>query len=237
MNTGTAITRPDQTRPNRLTLHDDPLPGQAMTRLFFITRVLKPMVFLACLAPLALLLGRGTLDDLGANPVETITHETGLWALRLLLVTLAVTPLRRITGWNELIRLRRMLGLFAFFYACLHLLTYLWLDQDFVLADILEDIVKRPYITVGFSAFLLLVPLAVTSTNAMLRRLGGRRWQRLHQLVYLCAMGGVLHYLWLVKADTRDPLVYLLTLTALLALRLPGIQRRLARRPMQAARG
>lgn len=187
-------------------------------------RALKAGVFLLCLVPLALLVARALGDDLGANPIETITHHTGRWGLRLLLVTLAVTPLRQLTGWGGVMRLRRMLGLFAFFYLSLHFVTYAWLDQGLVWADVVEDVAKRPYVTVGFTAFLLLVPLAATSTDGMIRRLGGRRWKRLHRLVYVSAVGGCLHYLWLVKADSRDPLVYLAILTVLLALRLPAVR-------------
>jgi sulfoxide reductase heme-binding subunit YedZ len=187
-----------------------------------ILGVARPLLFAACLAPLAALVWAGFRGDLGANPVETITHETGQWALRLLLATLAVTPLRRLTGWNPLLRVRRMLGLFAFFYAVLHLATYLWLDQFFDWGAVLADVLDRPYITIGFAAFLLLVPLAATSTDAMVRRLGGRRWQRLHRLVYPAAGLAVLHFLWLVKADLREPLIYAGLLALLLAARLPG---------------
>ncbi|HHH36080.1 MAG TPA: protein-methionine-sulfoxide reductase heme-binding subunit MsrQ [Gammaproteobacteria bacterium] len=182
---------------------------------------LKPLVFLLCLLPFAMLLYDGFAHQLGANPVEKITHRTGDWTLRLLLLTLAVTPLRRITGWNPLIRIRRMLGLYTFFYACLHFLTYLVFDQFFDWQEIYKDILKRPYITVGFTAFVLLVPLAVTSTNAMIRRLG-KRWRQLHQLVYVVATLGVLHYLWLVKKDLREPLVYAVIWLILLLMRRPG---------------
>jgi sulfoxide reductase heme-binding subunit YedZ len=181
-------------------------------------RYLKPAVFVACLLPLALILWDAFNDGLGANPIEAITHRTGDWTLRLLLVTLAVTPARRLLGWGWLMRVRRMLGLYAFFYACLHFLTYLVLDQFFDWGEIAKDIIKRPYITVGFSAFILLIPLAVTSTNAMMRRLG-KRWVQLHKLVYVIAVGGVLHYLWLVKADTLHPLTYAAILVLLLAAR------------------
>ncbi len=192
-----------------------------MTRLALVTRLLKPALFLLALLPLALLLVQGATGGLGANPVETVTRTTGDWALRLLLATLAVTPLRRLTGWGELIRLRRMLGLFSFFYASLHLATYVILDLGFNLAWVAEDVVKRPYITIGFGVFLLLLPLALTSNQWSIRRLG-RRWKRLHRLVYPAAAGAVLHYLWLVKADPRTPLIYLGVLLLLLALRLPG---------------
>lgn len=189
----------------------------------------KPILFLACLAPFAVLTGNAVTDGLGANPIEEITHFTGQWTLYLLLVTLAITPLRRLTGRN-LVRYRRMLGLFSFFYACLHFLTYLVLDQFFDWTEIVRDVLKRPYITVGFSAFSLLIPLAATSTDAMVRRLG-RRWKTLHQLVYIAATLGILHYLWLVKADTRDPLIFGAILVTLLLLRvIPGAARRRPRR-------
>lgn len=183
-------------------------------------RVIKPALFVIALVPLGFLVWGAFNGGLGVNPVETITFTTGDWALRLLLVTLAITPIRRLTRWSAAIRLRRMLGLFAFFYACLHFTTYLVLDQFFSLPDILDDIIERPYITVGFTSFVLLIPLAATSTNAMLRRLGGKRWQRLHRLVYVTAGGGVLHFLWLVKADLREPLIYLGVLAILMLLRL-----------------
>ena len=181
--------------------------------------MLKPVIFIACALPLVFLVVDAFTGELGANPVETITHATGDWTLRLLLITLSMTPLRGIAGWSWPLRLRRMLGLYSFFYALLHLLTYLWLDQFFDVQAILHDIVKRPFITVGMAAFLMLIPLAMTSTNAMMRRLG-RHWKRLHRLVYLVAIGGVLHYLWLVKADVRDPLIYGALLALLLGFRL-----------------
>lgn len=181
---------------------------------------LKPALFLACLAPLALLAWRAVAGGLGANPVEAITHATGWWALALLLLTLAVTPLRRVLGRPQLLRWRRMLGLFAFTYAGLHLLTYLWLDQFFDATAIAKDVLKRPFVTAGFAAFVLLVPLAATSTRAMVRRLGARRWQRLHRLVYPAAALGVLHFLWLVKKDLREPLLFAAVLGLLLAARL-----------------
>ena len=181
-------------------------------------RYLKPTLFLACLLPLALLLWDGFHDALGANPIETITHRMGDWTLRFLLLTLTITPARRLLGWTWALRLRRMLGLFAFFYACLHFLTYLVLDQFFDWSEIVKDIAKRPYITIGFSAFVLLIPLAVTSTKAMMRRLG-RRWGRLHRLIYLVAIFAVVHYLWLVKADYLPPAIYASVLAILLGLR------------------
>jgi len=186
-----------------------------------LVRLAKPLVFALCLVPLALLVQGGLTDGLGANPTEAITHTTGDWTLRLLLVTLAMTPLKRLVGRPWPIRFRRMLGLFAFFYACLHLITYAWIDQGLDWQGIVEDVVKRPYITVGFAAFVLLVPLALTSTRAMMRRLG-RSWQRLHRAVYGIAVLGVLHYLWLVKADTSDPLIYGGMLAVLLLARVPA---------------
>jgi sulfoxide reductase heme-binding subunit YedZ len=187
----------------------------------------KPILFIAALIPLAFLVYRALNDDLGANPIETINRYTGDWVLRFLLITLAVTPLRRLTGWNGLLRYRRMLGLFAFFYACVHFLSWAWLDQYFVLADIVQDVAKRPYITVGFASFLMLIPLALTSTNAMIRRLGAKRWQQLHRLVYLIGIGGVVHFLWLVKSDIREPLVYGAVLALLLGFRLWDRRRRM----------
>ena len=179
---------------------------------------LKPLVFIACLIPFALLL-KGVIEgDLGANPVERVTDVTGQWGLRLLLLTLAVTPLRRLTGWTWLQRFRRMLGLFVFFYITLHFLTWVWLDQDLAWGNIVADIAKRPYVTVGFSAWLLLLPLAATSTRALMRRLG-RRWQRLHRAIYLIGVLGVLHFIWLVKADLLEPLIYASLLGLLLAVR------------------
>lgn len=180
----------------------------------------KVGLFLACVAPLAGLIASGLSSGLGPNPVEVLTHTTGDWGLRLLLLTLAVTPLRRLSGWAWLLRFRRMLGLFAFFYLGLHLTTYLWLDQFFDWAAIVDDIAKRPYITAGFAAFLLLVPLALTSTRGMVRRLG-RRWQTLHRLIYPAAVLGVLHFLWLTKADLREPLIFAGLLALLLVLRVP----------------
>lgn len=179
----------------------------------------KALVFLACLAPLGLLLWQGWRQELGANPIERITHATGDWTLRFLLLTLAVTPARRLLKAPGLIRYRRMLGLFAFFYGMLHLATYLWLDKFFDLAEILKDVGKRRFLTAGMLAFALLIPLAVTSTAGWIRRLGGRNWQRLHRLVYLSAALGVIHYWWLVKSDIRAPAAYGAALAALLLLR------------------
>jgi sulfoxide reductase heme-binding subunit YedZ len=192
-------------------------------------RALRAALFVAALLPAAGLAWGAATDSLGANPIDKITDETGTWTLRFLLVTLAITPLRRLSGWNDVIRFRRMAGLFAFFYGGLHLATYGVLDQFFAIDAIAADIAKRPYITVGFTGFVLMVPLAVTSTAGWIRRLGGRRWQRLHRLVYVSAAAGVVHYLWLVKADTTRPLRYAAVLGVLLAARLVWLRR--GRRP------
>ncbi len=187
---------------------------------------IKAAVFAACLIPLALLTWRGFTGGLGANPIEYITHSTGWWTLTFLLITLLVTPLRRLTGLNWLLRLRRMLGLFAFFHVCLHFTTYIWLDQFFDWMSIVKDVAKRPFITVGFSAFVLLIPLAATSTNGMVKRLGARRWQLLHRLVYAIAILGVVHYWWLVKKDITEPVIFALLLAVLLGARLVWRARR-----------
>lgn len=184
-------------------------------------RLIKVAAFIGCLIPLGLLGFDAYTDNLGANPIEVITRSTGSWTLIFLLITLSVTPLRRISGRQWLIKLRRMFGLFVFFYALLHFTTYIWLDQFFDFAGMIKDIAKRPFITVGFSSFMLLIPLALTSSGAMIRRLG-RRWQQLHRLVYLTAIGGVVHFLWLVKADIRQPSIYGAILTLLLGYRLLG---------------
>lgn len=184
-----------------------------------ISRLGKPLVFIASLLPLVWLCWLIRQGQLGANPVETLSHHSGDWSLRFLLLTLAVTPLRRLTGWNRLQQFRRMLGLFTFFYVCLHFGVYLIFDQFFDLRAIIDDVAQRPYITVGFAGWLLLIPLAVTSTHTMIKRLG-RNWQRLHRLVYVIGALGVLHYLWLVKADLTEPLVYAGVLAVLLGYRL-----------------
>jgi methionine sulfoxide reductase heme-binding subunit len=201
-------------------------------------RRLKPVVFVAGLGPCAYLLWAIFTDNLSANPVADITAETGTWALRFLTLTLAVTPVRRLTGWNDIIRIRRMLGLFGFFYACLHFLTYLVLDHFFYVPDIVADIAKRPFVTVGFTAFVLMIPLALTSTAASIRRLGGRRWQRVHRLVYVSAVAGVVHYWWLVKADVRRPMIYGLIVGTLLLFRVAWSLTRRAPAPVGSrARG
>ena len=184
-----------------------------------MVRRFKPFVFLACLLPLARLGWKAYMGLLGANPIEVITHSTGDWTLIFLLITLAVTPLRKLSGQPWLIRYRRMFGLFAFFYVTLHFLTYIWLDKFFNVHDMLADIAKRKFITVGFTGFVLLIPLALTSTSGWIRRLGGKRWQALHRLIYAAAICGVIHYLWLVKADIRKPLQYGTVLAVLLGYR------------------
>jgi methionine sulfoxide reductase heme-binding subunit len=192
-------------------------------------RVIKIVVFIVCLVPLGLLawrfFGAHPTDmstwgaGLGANPIEALEHKTGDWTLRFLLITLAITPLRKLLHVPALIKFRRMFGLFAFFYGCLHFTTYLGVDKFFNVHEILADVVKRKYITVGFTAFVLLIPLAVTSTAGWIRRLGGKRWQALHRLIYVSAIAGVIHYLWLVKADIHKPLEYGGVLAVLLAYR------------------
>ncbi len=187
----------------------------------------KPLVFLACLLPFLLVAGDAfeLTGSLGANPVEEILDRFGNWGLRFVMVTLAVTPLRRLTGWNWLARFRRMLGLFTFFYVLLHFLTWLVLDQGVLMSAIVEDIVERPFITIGFVALLLLTALAATSTSGMRRRLG-RRWQHLHYTVYAAAVLGVWHYWWQVKKDITEPLIYTAILAILLGARLLAAKRR-----------
>jgi sulfoxide reductase heme-binding subunit YedZ len=180
----------------------------------------KVPVFLLCLVPLGILVWRALTANLGANPVEFIQHATGDWTLRFLILTLCITPFRKLLKLPDLIRFRRMLGLFAFFYACLHFLTYLGPDQSFDLAAMWKDVAKRPFITVGFTAFVLLIPLAITSTAGWIRRLGGRRWQMLHRLIYISAICGVIHYYWLVKSAVLRPLTYAAIVAVLLLWRL-----------------
>lgn len=179
----------------------------------------KPVVFLLCLAPLFWLVGRALTDGLGANPIEALIRFIGDWALRFLLIALAVTPLRQILGWPGLARFRRMLGLFAFFYVMVHLTTYVGVDQFFDWSAIGREIVKRRYITIGMAAVVLLVPLAVTSTDAMVRRLGGRRWRTLHKLVYIIGPLGVVHHWMMVKKDLTEPMIHAAILIALLGWR------------------
>lgn len=196
----------------------------------------KAAVHALALLPLVSIAHDVWRDALGADPIQTLTHRSGDWALRLLLVALAVTPLRRISGWAVLARFRRLLGLYAFFYATLHLSVYVVLDLGGYWAQLLDDVVRRPYITVGFVAWLGLLALATTSTQAMMRRLG-RRWAQLHRLVYAIGVLAVLHYLWLVKADLREPLLYAGLLALLLVLRIPAVARRIERRRAPRQRG
>ncbi len=185
-----------------------------------LIRWLKVVVFVSCLLPAARLAWRGYQNALGANPIEVITHSTGDWTLIFLLITLSITPLRKLLGQPWLIRFRRMFGLFAFFYVSLHFTTYIWLDKFFDLHEILKDVAKRRFITVGFAAFVMLIPLTITSTAGWIRRLGGKRWRALHRLIYFSAIAGVIHYFWLVKADKRKPVEYGTVLAVLLGYRL-----------------
>ncbi len=182
--------------------------------------IVKVFVWAGCLAPLLGLLYKGLTGSLGANPIEFITLSTGTWTLILLLASLAITPLRRMTHRSWLIHLRRLIGLFAFLYGSLHLVTYVWLDKFFDISEIVSDVLRRPFITAGFTAYLLLVPLAATSTAGAIRTMGGRRWQLLHRLVYVSAIAGVVHFWWKVKADIREPALYASVLAVLLGYRL-----------------
>ena len=196
-----------------------------MTQTRLIEWVLKPAVFLTALVPFALLVWGAFNDGLGANPVNEIIRDTGRWGLRFLLIALCVTPLRRLTGWNPIIKFRRMLGLYAFFYSALHLIAYITFEAELDLAYIFEDAIRRMYITVGWIGLLPLIPLAITSTDGMVRRLGGRRWQQLHRTVYVAALASVGHFIFLVKADLLQPLIYLAILLLLLLVRLPVASR------------
>jgi sulfoxide reductase heme-binding subunit YedZ len=211
---------------------------------------LKPLVFVASLGPFFWLVWAALTGNLSVNPLSDLTNETGIWALRFLCISLAVTPLRRLSGWNGAIKFRRMTGLFAFFYASLHFLTYVIADRfaglDFpngiiswttvvnLGKAVWDDVYKRPFITIGFTALVSMVPLAITSTAGMIRRLGGKRWNRLHKVVYATAVLGVIHYFWLVKADTRRPLTYGAVVAVLLGLRVMWVRQK-ARRPAPAA--
>lgn len=183
-----------------------------------ISWLIKPTLFLLCLLPFVVLFWQALTDNLGANPVETLTHETGQWALRFLLITLAITPLRRLVNAPWLIKFRRMLGLYTFFYATLHFITYIWLDQFFDWQEILVDIPKRPFITIGFVSFLLLLPLAMTSTKAMQRRLK-KKWKTLHKLVYIVPVLVIVHFVWSLKADYSEPLLYVSVFIGLMLMR------------------
>jgi len=203
-----------------------------------VNRVFKPVLFLLCLLPLAFLMLRAFGiggRDLGANPIEELLHELGIWALRFLIATLAITPLRDWIGKPWPLMLRRMLGLFAFFYVLLHFIVWLVVDQELYWSGILVDIAKRPFITIGFAAFVLLIPLAITSTNGMMRRLGNR-WKSLHRLVYVCAVLGVWHFYWLVKSDVREPLMYAGILAVLLGWRIWQARRRKQRPTAEKAK-
>jgi len=189
-------------------------------RALLVSKWTKVAIFLLCLIPFGDLVWRIIKSDLGANPVEFLQHATGDWTLRFLVFTLCITPFRKLLNLPDLIRFRRMLGLFAFFYVSLHFLTYLGPDQAFDLAAMWKDVAKRPFITVGFAAFVSLIPLAITSTAGWIRRIGGKRWQMLHRLIYLAAVCGVIHYYWLVKSDVRKPLFYGALVAILLAWRL-----------------
>ena len=191
-----------------------------MLRKFLSSNWAKVAVFVLSLGPLLFLVWRAVQADLTPNPVEFLQHQTGDWALRFLVFTLCITPFRKISELPELIRFRRMLGLFAFFYVCLHFLTYLGPDQNFEVAGMWKDVAKRRYITVGFAAFVLLIPLAITSTAGWIRRLGGKRWQALHRAVYACAALGAVHYYWRVKSDIRKPVFYGALVAILLVWRL-----------------
>jgi sulfoxide reductase heme-binding subunit YedZ len=199
------------------------------------SRWTKVVVFALCLAPVFVLGWAAYKNDLGANPIEYITHATGDWTLRFLAITLAVSPLRKLLKQPDLIRFRRMLGLFAFFYGCLHLTTYLWLDKFFDWSEIVKDIYKRPFITAGFTSWVLMAPLAVTSTTGWIRRLGGKRWRTLHRAVYFSAMAGVAHYYWLVKSDVRKPVMYGAIVAALLLLRIAISLKKSSTAPRQPA--
>jgi len=189
-------------------------------RKLLLSKWTKVVVFLVCLLPFAALIDRTFRGNLGANPVEFYQHATGDWTLRFLIFTLTITPLRKLVNLPELIRFRRMLGLFAFFYVCLHFLTYIGPDQSFSLSGMWQDVAKRRFITVGFLGFVLLIPLALTSTAGWIRRLGGKRWQALHRAIYISATCGVIHYYWLVKSDVRKPLFYGALVAVLLIWRL-----------------
>ena len=208
-----------------------------MTQTMFVRRVMKPAVFVSCLLPFAWLVYNAFWGDLGVNPVETITNETGIWTLRLIVATIAITPIRWATKWNPIITLRRMIGLFAFFYATIHFMIYFVLDRSLMFDGLWEDVVKRPYITMGFIGFVLMIPLALTSTKGWIRRLGGQRWNLLHKAVYITAIAAVIHYWWKVKLDVTNPMIYAAIVAVLLVARAyRWYSRRHAAVPVQTAR-
>jgi methionine sulfoxide reductase heme-binding subunit len=210
-----------------------PTPHRShMTQSRLLKRIIKPTVFLLSLTPALLLLYNALWGSLGVNPLETLTNDTGIWTLRFLVATIAITPIRWVTGWNPIITFRRMIGLFAFFYAVVHFSIYFLFDRSLQFDGLWEDVVLRPYITVGFVAFVLMIPLAMTSTTGWIRRLGGRRWNLLHRLVYLSAIGGVLHYWWKVKLDVTNPAIYAVIVGVLLGWR---VVRAISRRQAAAA--
>jgi len=202
--------------------------------------LIKALIWTACLMPLARLGYKALTDGLTANPIEFITLSTGTWTLVFILATLSITPLRQVTGWNWLIKLRRLIGLFAFFYGLLHFTTYIWLDKFFDLNDMARDVLKRPFITAGFCAFALMIPLAATSTARAIRKMGGRKWALLHRLIYVSGIAAVVHFWWKVKADARQPKIYAAVLIVLLAWRIidslirrqPGVPNRSVRVPI-----
>ena len=206
-----------------------------MTQTQFIRRIVKPVVFAAALGPFGWLVYNAFWGDLGVNPVETITNYSGITTLRLIAITLALTPARWISGFNPIILFRRMIGLFAFFYGTLHFMTYFILDQSLQFGGVWDDVVKRPYITAGFTGFVLMIPLAITSTQGWIRRLGGRRWNLLHRLIYITALAAVLHYFWKVKLDTTYPVYYGMLMGVLLTARLVQRARKMAAVPPRRA--
>ena len=206
-----------------------------MTQTQFIRRIVKPVVFAAALGPFGWLVYNAFWGDLGVNPVETITNYSGITTLRLIAITLALTPARWLTGFNPIILFRRMIGLFAFFYGTLHFMTYFILDQSLQFGGVWDDVVKRPYITAGFTAFVLMIPLAITSTQGWIRRLGGRRWNLLHRLIYITALAAVLHYFWKVKLDATYPVYYGILMGVLLTARLVQRARKMAAMPPRRA--
>jgi len=206
-----------------------------VTQTQFIRRIVKPVVFAAALGPFGWLVYNAFWGDLGVNPVETITNYSGITTLRLIAITLALTPARWISGFNPIILFRRMIGLFAFFYGTLHFMTYFILDQSLQFGGVWDDVVKRPYITAGFTGFVLMIPLAITSTQGWIRRLGGRRWNLLHRLIYITALAAVLHYFWKVKLDTTYPVYYGMLMGVLLTARLVQRARKMAAVPPRRA--